>query len=45
MVGTFWLGVYPGLTTEMLDYVIQTVREFVAAPYRADDPDRRAVRT
>ena len=45
MVGTFWLGVYPGLTTEMLDYVIQTVREFVAEPYRADDPDRRAVRT
>jgi CDP-6-deoxy-D-xylo-4-hexulose-3-dehydrase len=45
MVGTFWLGVYPGLSTEMLDYVIRTVREFVARPYRADDPDRRAVRT
>jgi CDP-6-deoxy-D-xylo-4-hexulose-3-dehydrase len=29
--GTFWLGVYPGLTTEMLDFMIQTVRDFVAA--------------
>ena len=28
--GTFWIGVYPGLTTEMLDFMIQTVREFVA---------------
>ncbi|MBG0856957.1 lipopolysaccharide biosynthesis protein RfbH [Streptomyces spinoverrucosus] len=26
---TFWIGVYPGLTDEMLDYVIGTVREFV----------------
>ncbi len=29
--GTFWLGVYPALTAEMLDFVIHTVREFVAA--------------
>ena len=28
--GTFWIGVYPGLTTEMLDFMIQTVRDFVA---------------
>jgi CDP-4-dehydro-6-deoxyglucose reductase, E1 len=28
--GTFWLGVYPHLSAEMLDYVIATVREFVA---------------
>lgn len=28
---TFWVGVYPGLTEEMLDYVIATVKEFVAA--------------
>ncbi|MGW2492618.1 lipopolysaccharide biosynthesis protein RfbH [Streptomyces sp. NPDC001606] len=28
---TFWIGVYPGLTDEMLDYVIASVREFVAA--------------
>ncbi|MER7911279.1 lipopolysaccharide biosynthesis protein RfbH [Streptomyces sp. NPDC096068] len=28
---TFWIGVYPGLTEPMLDYVITTVREFVEA--------------
>jgi len=27
---TFWVGVYPGLTEEMLDYVIATIKEFVA---------------
>lgn len=27
---TFWIGVYPGLTTEMVDYVARSVREFVA---------------
>ncbi|MBP0461295.1 lipopolysaccharide biosynthesis protein RfbH [Streptomyces montanisoli] len=26
---TFWVGVYPGLTDEMLDYVVSSVREFV----------------
>ncbi len=26
----FWLGVYPGLTPEMIGYVVQTLREFVA---------------
>lgn len=25
---TFWLGVYPGLTTEHLDYVVQKLEEF-----------------
>ncbi|MEU2287246.1 lipopolysaccharide biosynthesis protein RfbH [Streptomyces sp. NPDC013178] len=28
---TFWLGVYPALTTEMIDYVTASVREFAAA--------------
>lgn len=28
--GTFWLGVYPGLTREMLDYVVESIREFVS---------------
>jgi CDP-6-deoxy-D-xylo-4-hexulose-3-dehydrase len=32
---TFWLGVYPGLTDEMLDYVVSSVREFVADPAKA----------
>jgi CDP-6-deoxy-D-xylo-4-hexulose-3-dehydrase len=27
---TFWIGVYPGLTDEMTDYMIATIREFVA---------------
>jgi CDP-6-deoxy-D-xylo-4-hexulose-3-dehydrase len=30
---TFWVGVYPGLTDEMIDYVIASVREF-ARSYR-----------
>ncbi|MFI5728366.1 lipopolysaccharide biosynthesis protein RfbH [Streptomyces cyaneofuscatus] len=28
---TFWVGVYPGLTDEMIDYVIASVKEFVGA--------------
>jgi CDP-6-deoxy-D-xylo-4-hexulose-3-dehydrase len=26
---TFWVGVYPGLTNEMLDYVVESIRAFV----------------
>jgi dTDP-4-dehydro-2,6-dideoxy-D-glucose 3-dehydratase len=26
---TFWIGVYPGLTTEMIDYMAASIREFV----------------
>ncbi|WP_018294314.1 lipopolysaccharide biosynthesis protein RfbH [Mariprofundus ferrooxydans] len=29
MKQTFWLGVYPGLTEEMLDYVVENIRLFV----------------
>lgn len=29
MNSTFWLGVYPGLTTSHLDYVIETLRTFI----------------
>ncbi|UGQ13411.1 lipopolysaccharide biosynthesis protein RfbH [Yinghuangia sp. ASG 101] len=28
---TFWVGVYPGITHEMTDYVAATIREFTAA--------------
>ncbi|NLU68538.1 lipopolysaccharide biosynthesis protein RfbH [Streptomyces sp. HNM0574] len=28
---TFWTGVYPGLTDEMIDYVVASVREFVGS--------------
>jgi CDP-6-deoxy-D-xylo-4-hexulose-3-dehydrase len=27
----FWVGVYPGLTREMLDFIVKTATEFVAA--------------
>jgi CDP-6-deoxy-D-xylo-4-hexulose-3-dehydrase len=30
MRGTFWLGVYPGITDAMVDYVVDTVRTFCA---------------
>lgn len=30
MERTFWLGVYPGLTTEMLDFVADSIIEFTA---------------
>ncbi len=28
---TFWVGVYPGITNEMADYVVASIKEFVAA--------------
>ncbi|MDB9420702.1 lipopolysaccharide biosynthesis protein RfbH [Microcystis aeruginosa CS-563/04] len=28
MAGVFWIGVFPGLTEEMLEYVAATIREF-----------------
>ncbi len=28
---TFWIGVYPGLTLEMIDFVSETIRAFVTA--------------
>jgi CDP-6-deoxy-D-xylo-4-hexulose-3-dehydrase len=30
MNNTFWLGTFPGLTEEMLDYIAETVMEFAA---------------
>jgi len=30
MMRTFWIGVYPGLTEEMLDFVTDTIKQFVA---------------
>jgi CDP-6-deoxy-D-xylo-4-hexulose-3-dehydrase len=32
---TFWIGCYPGLSDEMLDYVIDTIHSFVADPVTA----------
>ncbi len=31
---TFWIGVYPGITSEMTDYMISTIREFVCGGAR-----------
>ncbi|MBM3674503.1 MAG: lipopolysaccharide biosynthesis protein RfbH [Actinobacteria bacterium] len=39
---SFWIGCYPGLTDEMLDYVIETIRSFVRAPVHAPRRDARA---
>jgi len=30
MLRTFWIGVYPGLTTEMLDYIVDTIKSFLS---------------
>ena len=30
MTNTFWIGVYPGMTDEMLQHMIATIKEFVA---------------
>jgi CDP-6-deoxy-D-xylo-4-hexulose-3-dehydrase len=30
---TFWIGVYPGLTDEMIDHSIATVIEYVTLPH------------
>ena len=32
---TFWVGVYPGLTAEMLDYIAHSIKEFIADPSTA----------
>lgn len=32
---TFWVGVYPGLGTSQLDYVIDTLRDYVRSPRQA----------
>jgi CDP-6-deoxy-D-xylo-4-hexulose-3-dehydrase len=26
---TFWIGVYPGLTNEIIDFMVETITEFV----------------
>jgi CDP-4-dehydro-6-deoxyglucose reductase, E1 len=34
MNGAFWVGVYPGLTDEMISYVAESIHAFCAAPVR-----------
>ncbi|MEU6540466.1 lipopolysaccharide biosynthesis protein RfbH [Streptomyces sp. NPDC047000] len=31
--GTFWIGVYPGLTDEMIDHSVATLRGFIERPH------------
>jgi CDP-6-deoxy-D-xylo-4-hexulose-3-dehydrase len=35
---TFWVGVYPGLTTQMIDYVIECIRGYVCAAGSSRSP-------
>lgn len=30
LINTFWIGVYPGMTEKMLQYMISTIKEFVS---------------
>jgi CDP-6-deoxy-D-xylo-4-hexulose-3-dehydrase len=34
MNDTFWVGVYPGLNTEMTDYIAGTIQSFLKASRR-----------
>lgn len=38
MHNTLWLGVYPGLTEEMLAYVVESIHEFVGSASRKSGP-------
>lgn len=39
---TFWVGVYPGLTDEMIDYIGSSIKEFVQARGSLSEPRRKA---
>jgi len=41
MDGTFWIGVYPGLTEDMLGYVVETIVSFVARRLACPSGGRR----
>jgi CDP-6-deoxy-D-xylo-4-hexulose-3-dehydrase len=43
MTSTFWLGVYPGITPQMRDYVVSVVEEFFAAVRRGTVRSRLTV--
>ena len=42
MENTFWVGVYPGLSNEQLDYVIDSVHEIVGAQVASPRPTAAA---
>jgi CDP-6-deoxy-D-xylo-4-hexulose-3-dehydrase len=35
MKRSFWVGVYPGLSTEMLDYVVESISDFMTGKAKA----------
>ncbi len=37
---TFWLGIYPGISVEALDFVAQTLHEFISASCAQETPPR-----
>jgi CDP-6-deoxy-D-xylo-4-hexulose-3-dehydrase len=41
MTNTFFVGVYPGLTEPMLDYLIERFHAFLRSPRKAPEPRRR----
>ncbi|MFJ4633891.1 lipopolysaccharide biosynthesis protein RfbH [Streptomyces sp. NPDC088847] len=41
-VNTFWVGVYPGITDEMSDYLIASIREFVTGHRPSSAPSPRS---
>ena len=43
MEDAFWIGVYPGLTDEMVDYMIDTIRAFCAKPVSGTAPVTKSV--
>jgi CDP-4-dehydro-6-deoxyglucose reductase, E1 len=36
MNNAFWIGVYPGLTRPMLDYVLESINEFASKGVLSD---------
>jgi len=38
MESSFWIGVYPGLKSEMLDFVIESIHQFVSNSHRRISP-------
>lgn len=44
MNNAFWLGVYPGITGEMLGYVKKTIREFIAETQKSKTKDKNQIK-
>ena len=40
MNNTFWIGVYPGLTDEMIEFILNKFREFIQSNYNGSKAER-----